>query len=100
MAASMANDMPAEKIPHITASSSPLRRLNSSAQIPIARSFSTPAQETIATPTRAIATPSNVIWPPAELNSATKRPCNNGVIRVPTTSVMPMAIPMPIDIPR
>ncbi|MNI59034.1 hypothetical protein D3C73_1141730 [compost metagenome] len=68
--------------------------------MPIARSFSTPAHETITTPSKAIATPSSVNCPPAELNNATKRPCNSGVIRVPTTSVMPMAMPIPIDMPR
>lgn len=57
--------IPAEKIPHITASRSPFFRLNSSALMPILRSFNCPARVTIPTPISATKTPSSVMRPPS-----------------------------------
>ncbi|MOA37587.1 hypothetical protein D3C78_1591920 [compost metagenome] len=64
------------------------------------RSFNWPARVTIPTPITATSTPSSVIRPPRVLISTSKLPFRMGVISVPTIRVIPMAIPIPIDIPR
>lgn len=92
-AAFIAKDIPAEKMPHITASTSHFFRLNSSACAHLAL-FQLPARVTIPTPISATRTPSNVMRPPSVLTVPPKLPLIIGVISVPTINVIPTATPI------
>ncbi len=69
-AASMAKDMPEEKMPHMTASSSPFFTSNSRISEPNAISLRCPAIDTMTMPQSATAMPKSVSRPPRVLTSS------------------------------
>ena len=99
-AASIAKDMPEEKMPHMTASSNPFFTSNSRTAEPRAISLRCPATDTVTMPQSATAMPNSVSRPPRVLTSWWAWPWISGGISVPTTRVTPMATPMPSDMPR